>query len=129
MKKFEMRDIKSAKDCSLQGFQALHVHTLNNGHPLFKRYSQIAHLFDLNTARLIKTAKELGVRIIKVEHEGETSQHIDLCGKPFERALYRASLHLALCEKQTHEMLKSQGWSVCMNCGTSLKNDVCVSSI
>lgn len=128
MKQFEMKDIKTAKDYSLQGFQALHIHTLNNGHPLFKRYSRIAHLFDMNKKRLIETAKKLGVRVIKVEREGEPSQHIDLCGKPFERAVYYASLHLPLCENQTHEILKGQDWDVCLNCGTSLKDDACVSS-
>jgi hypothetical protein len=36
--------------------------------------------------RLIATAKRFGVRVIKVERDGQPGQHIDLCGKPLERA-------------------------------------------
>ena len=123
MKQFEMKDLKTAKDYSLQGFQALHIHTLNAGHPLFRRYSKIGHLFDMNKITLIATAKRLGVRIIKVEREGETEQHIDLCGKPFEKAMKMCKWHLAICEDITHELLKGQGWDRCLNCGNSLKDD------
>jgi hypothetical protein len=120
MKSFEMKDIQNAKDYALQGWQALHVHTLNSGHPLFRRYPEIGHLFDMNKARLIATAKELGVRVIKVEREGQTGQHIDLCGKPFEKAVIRASWHMDVCEEQTHEILQGQGWKLCLNCGNAL---------
>lgn len=91
MKRFETRDILQAKAYALQGGQALHLHSFNSGHRLFKRYPVIAHLFDLDKERLIKTVRRLDVRVIKVEREGEVGQHIDLCGKPFERACNLAS--------------------------------------
>lgn len=53
----------------------------------FKGRRQIAHLFDQDKARLVRTAKRFGVRVILVEREGTHQQHIDLCGKPLERAL------------------------------------------
>lgn len=90
MKRFEMKQIFEAKEYSKQGGQALHVHNINSGHRLFKRYPVIGHLFDADKTRLIATARRLGVRVIKVEREGEEGQHIDLCGKPFERACHEA---------------------------------------
>jgi hypothetical protein len=89
MKQFEQRQIREAREYSIQGGQALHLHRFNQGHPLFRRYPVIAHLFDQNKERLVQTAKSLGVRVIKVEREGEDGQHIDLCGKPLERAQQR----------------------------------------
>jgi hypothetical protein len=88
MKRFEMHQIREAKQHAMYGGQAFHVHRINNtGHPLFKRYPVIAHLFDQDKARLIATARKLGVRVIKVEREGEPGQHIDLCGTPFNKAM------------------------------------------
>lgn len=86
MKVFEMKQIREAIAYAVEGGQALHLHTLNAGHPLFRRYPVIAHLFDRDAKRLIKTVQELGVRVIKIEYEGTPKQHIDLCGKPFEIA-------------------------------------------
>lgn len=83
---FQMKEIVAALACSGAGGQSLHLHMFSAGHPLFRRYPVIAHLFDQNKERLIATAKKLGVRVIKVEHEGTIKQHIDLCGKPLERA-------------------------------------------
>lgn len=94
MKKFEMKQVRDAYLFSDEGGQALHMHTLNKGHKLFERYPVIAHLMDMNKNRLISTARRLGVRVIKVEREGAQGQHIDLCGKPLERAI-------RLCEEET----------------------------
>ena len=82
-----MRDLKEAIAYSKDGGQALHVHTFTmNGHPLFRRYREIAHLFDQDARRLIATVRALGVRVVKIEKRGTDSQHVDLCGKPFLRA-------------------------------------------
>jgi len=86
MKVFPMMSIMDAYDHANAGGQALHLHTINQGHPLFRRYPVIAHLFDQDKDRLIATAKRLGVRVIKVEYPGTHKQHIDLCGKPLEKA-------------------------------------------
>jgi hypothetical protein len=93
MKRFEMREIRAAQAFAEGGGQALHIHTLTTGHRLFKRYPVIAHLFDKDKERLIATARRLGVRVIKVEREGVYGQHIDLCGKPFDRACGEAVEH------------------------------------
>jgi len=87
MKVFQMREMREAIRFACEGGQAIHLHNINHGHPLFARYPQIAHLFDQNKSRLISTARKLGVRVIKVEYDGKEAQHIDLCGKPLERAL------------------------------------------
>lgn len=86
MKLFQMSEISEAIQHAKEGGQALHLHSLSRGHPLFARYPEIAHLLDMNLDRLMKTAKALGVRVIKVERKGTDRQHIDLCGKPLERA-------------------------------------------
>lgn len=91
MEIFKMHELVAAYGHSKAGGQALHLHTLTTGHPLFKRYREIAHLLDMDKERLVATAKALGVRVIKVEHEGTLKQHIDLCGKPLERAKLRAA--------------------------------------
>lgn len=93
MKIFQWKQIAEAKEFAATGGQALHIHPVTAGHPLFKRYPEIAHLIDLDETRLIKTARALGVRVIKVERKGQPLQHIDLCGKPFERAKQLASTH------------------------------------
>lgn len=87
MKEFTMWELDRAKKCAADGDQALHIHTLNSGKArIFRKYPVIAHLIDLDKDRLIATVRRLGVRVIKVEREGEPLQHIDLCGKPLERA-------------------------------------------
>lgn len=86
MKLFQMREVREAIEHAMAGGQAVHLHTLTNGHPLFTRYGEIAHLFDQNRERLIRTAQQLGVRVIKLERSGEPGQHVDLCGHPLERA-------------------------------------------
>lgn len=86
MRIFEEREIFEAYEHADLGGQALHLHPINQGHPLFRRYPVIAHLFDQDRNRLIATAKSLGVRVIKVERADTPKQHIDLCGKPLEKA-------------------------------------------
>lgn len=93
MKRFDQRDVREALEHAADGGQALH--TMGGGFAFarsdtpgcFKGRTIIAHLFDQSKDRLIATAKRLGVRRIKVEREGASGQHIDLCGKPLDRAL------------------------------------------
>jgi hypothetical protein len=92
MKLFPRRQIREAMAHAGAGGQALHVmggsfaYLRPDTPSCFKGRSEIAHLFDQNRDRLIKTAKRFGVRVIKVERDGGEGQHIDLCGKPLERA-------------------------------------------
>jgi hypothetical protein len=101
MKLFKMRELKEAIEYASQGGQALHVHTLNSGHWLFKRYLVIGHLFDQDRKRLVYLVGKLGVNVIKIEREGTPKQHIDLCGRPFEIAkeIARQMELLELAEK------------------------------
>ena len=85
-----------AIDYAREGGQALHVfpaYKEPRAPAVFKQYREWGHLIDQNKERLIKTARWLGVRVIKVDREGNRGQHIDLCGKPLERAK-------ALCEAE-----------------------------
>lgn len=98
MRRFESRQIQDAVDHALDGGQALHLHQiLTPGAPAcfvraVNRGENIAHLLDQDTNRLRQTARQLGVRVVVIEREGTTRQHIDLCGKPLARAL-------AMCEE------------------------------
>jgi hypothetical protein len=47
-------------------------------------------LYDQDEVRLIATARELGVRVVKVDRPGQIHQHIDLVGGPMRKALARA---------------------------------------
>jgi hypothetical protein len=92
VKRFEQHQLKEARAYASEGGQALHVHRFTlNGHRLFRRYPEAAHLFDRDPIRLAATAARLGVRVIKIEKLGTESQHVDLCAKPLARAK-------ALCE-------------------------------
>lgn len=113
MRKFEMKEIREAIAYSNRFGQALHIHTINTGHRLFKRYPVIGHLFDLNKERLRKTAIRLGVRVIKIEHENTSKQHIDLCGKPFNRAVAEAEPYTP-CYVIPHLYDKD---GLCLHCG------------
>ena len=87
MKYFPMRQLAAAVAHAEAGEQALHVHNFTHvGHAYFRRYREAAHLFDQDEERLRRTARSLGVNIIRVEKPGTPRQHIDLCGRPLERA-------------------------------------------
>jgi glycerophosphoryl diester phosphodiesterase len=93
MKLFAQRDLTAARAYAAAGGQALHVMSgaFGDADPTapncFKNQKQIAHLFDQDKERLIKTVKRLGVRVIFVDREDTIGQHIDLCKKPLERAI------------------------------------------
>jgi hypothetical protein len=103
VKHFTSREIESALAHSAVGGQALHTHRLvPAGKKLpgcFRRSLDagldIAHLFDMDTERLRRTARKLGIMFYVVEREGTPTQHIDLCASPLRKAL-------AQCEKD-HE--------------------------
>lgn len=98
MKIFQQSDLLAAYLHASEGGQALHLMSgrfayLRRDTPsCFKGRRQIAHLFDRDAERLAKTARRLGVRVIKIEREGDPMrQHVDLCGQPLERALAEAT--------------------------------------
>lgn len=101
MKIFQQREIREAYAHAAAGGQALHVFSgafayMQARTPnCFKGRRQIAHLFDQDHARLIATAQRLGVRVILVEHPGTYRQHIDLCGRPLDRAIEQANAEAA----------------------------------
>lgn len=95
MKKFQGKEIREALDYAESGGQALHLHRIivdrQQAPRCFVREvdagRDIAHLFDQDLSRLIKTARQLGVRVIKVGRVGTGLQHIDLCAGPLRKAL------------------------------------------
>jgi len=90
MKLFKERQLKEAYEYARTGGQSLHLFSDPGIYPgapkCFKRSRDAAHLFDYNIGRLIATARRLGVRVIKIGRKGRHGQHIDLCGKPLQRA-------------------------------------------
>lgn len=106
MKQFPLREAEEAIEFARLGGQALHIHNIivdyDKAPACFVREVEsgriIAHLFDQNYERLVKTARSLGVRVILVERKGRQSQHIDLCGKPLQRAI-------KLCDKDSQSTL------------------------
>lgn len=91
MKLFETKEIRAARDYALHGGQALHMMSGQwakgwGGPSCFRHAREFAHLLDQDIERLKQTARTLGVRVIKVSRAGTPNQHIDLCGKPLERA-------------------------------------------
>jgi hypothetical protein len=95
---------KAARDHAAEGGQALHVWDPDpadypDAPGVFKRNRPWAHLLDQDLVRLQRTARELGVKVIKVGHPKRKSQHIDLCGKPLERAVAEC----CCCDRPTNE--------------------------
>ena len=91
MKLFEERQIREAYAYAACGGQALHLFSWPGVYPgapgCFKNTKQAGHLFDQDKDRLIVTAKQFGVRRIKVSNEGTKKQHVDLCGRPLQKAI------------------------------------------
>lgn len=96
---FQQRELPAAYAYAGEGGQAVHLmaerfaHLRSDTPSCFKGRGQVAHFFDQDKARLVATAKRLGVRVIRVEREGTPRQHIDLCGGPLAKALALASAH------------------------------------
>ncbi len=90
--------VGEARAYAIEGGQALHVWRppstgwSSNDPAVFRRAASAgrpwAHLFDLDRDRLRRTAWRLGVRRV-VLHGGRRGRpvHVDLCGKPLERAI------------------------------------------
>lgn len=95
MKRFEALEIEEALGHAANGGQALHLHRIivdrKKAPRCFvaavDRGEFIAHLFDRDRARLVATAKRLGVKVIFVDRDGTDRQHVDLCGGPMWRAV------------------------------------------
>ncbi len=106
MKRFTWRLLEEAIQYSVDGEQALHTHRFIGDYgkaprcfvEAVEKGEDIAHLFDQDEIRLIATARKLGVRVILVERQGTSNQHIDLCGAPLRKAI-------AMCEA---DVLNSQ---------------------
>jgi len=88
MKRFAQDQADDAIAFAAAGGQGLHVYPrLGMAAPAcFRRAAVWAHLYDHDVDRLRATARALGVNEIVVHHEGQATQHVDLCGKPLARA-------------------------------------------
>jgi hypothetical protein len=95
MKHFTTLELPKALAYAAAGGQALHTHRIIVNPAAaprcfvraVERGQDIAHLFDLDTERLKATAAHLGVKVLFIDKEGTSSQHIDLCGAPLRRAM------------------------------------------
>ena len=90
VKRFTARQVFLAAQHAKDGGQALHVWTgraVKTRPACFREGEPWAHLLDLDLARLVHTAQRLGVRKVVVHGKGTWKQHVDLCGKPLQRAL------------------------------------------
>ena len=93
MRLFTQKQVRQAMEFAAEGGQSLHVHRLGVGptspaafREAVARGEHIAHLFDQDAARLVGTARRLGVDRPAVQDRGTRRQHVDLCGLPLHRA-------------------------------------------
>lgn len=101
MRVFSCMEVHEAKDYAAQGGQAIHLHRIISDPArapqcfvrAVARGEYLAHLFDQDEERLITTARKLGIRVVMVERRGQPGQHVDIMGRPLQRAL-------ALCENR-----------------------------
>ncbi|MGD1001057.1 MAG: hypothetical protein ABSA67_10215 [Candidatus Brocadiia bacterium] len=90
MKRFSSREILQGIEYAKSGGQALHVWKgcWPNPKPrCFKDGEPWGHLLDQDAGRLLLTALHLGVKMVKISNPGKQTQHVDLCGRPLERAM------------------------------------------
>lgn len=100
MKTFRRRHLREAIAYAAQGGQALHLHRMiavpRRAPRVFARAIEagepLGHLFDQDRDRLVATVLGLGVCVIRVERPGMPGQHIDLVGRPLQRAITQAAL-------------------------------------
>lgn len=108
MKAFASRELNEAKAHAIEGGQALHIHRTGlGGYEQFASYWEIGRLFDQNVARLVTTARALGVHLIEVQKKGTELQHIQLCGRPLKRAKQ-------LCYIKTTKRFVDEGGNRCV---------------
>jgi hypothetical protein len=101
MKAFLSHELAAAIAHAEAGGQALHLHRFLGCRArapacfvrAVDRGEDIAHLFDRDEARLVRTAKALGVRVVAVERPGSSRQHVDLCGAPLRKAKAECERH------------------------------------
>ena len=91
MKMFSQKHLTQALLYARNGGQALHVCKTDTlpalaTPPSFRGAKEFAHLIDLDRARLIQTARSIGVRNIVVDRDETDCQHIDIWGKPLSLA-------------------------------------------
>jgi len=108
MKLFASREIFRAYDFVREGGQALHVYgAMRGAFPdapgCFKRSRRWGHLLDQNEERLVETARRLGVKRVVVGRPGNIRQHVDLCGRPLERAIEQCGIPNELRVKSDEE--------------------------
>lgn len=94
-------DPRQAIEHAESGGMALHVWKPSRSHgvsifpgheipTVFKIHDKWGHLLCRDTDRLIATAKRLGIRMVVISKRGKRGQHVDLCGKPLEKAIVEA---------------------------------------
>ena len=80
MKQFDKEQLREALNCAMEGGQALYLCTVDSG-----------LLYDQDKFRLKHFARRLGVpNPVRIDCEGRRQQHIELSGKPFDKACAQA---------------------------------------
>lgn len=88
MRFFERRQYREALAHAAQGGQALFIHAWHGQSRIrcFDGAPFIGKLFDQDRERLMATVRRLGVRVVAVDRAGQPEQHVDLVGRPLQRA-------------------------------------------
>lgn len=97
IKLFSQNELRGAAEHSEAGGIALHVWEPPEAfrrlsHPTFRRASLWGHLFCKDSVELVRLAKRFGVRKVYIHRQRVRAQHVDLCGKPLERAIEAAKV-------------------------------------
>jgi len=92
MKLFRRSQTREAIHYAIDGGQALQpfikTSVFCGGCGNFFKYPQrAARLFDQDYKRLVETIKSFGINSVHVHLEGQDKQHVDVVGKPLERAM------------------------------------------
>lgn len=96
MKVFRVFELEEAREYSLSGDIAIHLHHIvfPNSPKCFKNDVRvglpIAHVMCQDIPTLLSLSRRLGINKIKVEGQGTPNQHVDFCGKPLRELMKEA---------------------------------------
>lgn len=87
------REYRAALAVVAAGEQALFIHPWGGPSRIrcFNGVREIGKLFDQDKARLVATAKRLGVRKVVIDREDLPEQHVDLVAGPLRKARTESS--------------------------------------
>lgn len=117
MKLFTERQLMEAYEHARLGGQALHIFSDPSIYPdcpnCFKKSREAAHLFDYDIRRLIKTAKKLGVHVIRIGRRNSAASILICVASPCSEPKNRPCRIPYITKQILCQLAKSLVYCIC----------------